>query len=291
MVGDCRRPDLHVFLAAHKAAARQLREWMRSAGLDAEIDAVGNVVGRYASAQRPKSSDHRFALRHGGECRPIRWPPGNSTGLVVAEHLSAPGKQLPFHLDVIGFAEEEGVRFSAPYIGSSAIAGRFDEAVLQRRDKDGFSVAAVLRTRASVLPRSGAGAPADTLRGYLEVHIEQGPVLLDRHIPVGIVTSIAGSARFRVTIRGVAGQPARSRWRSSRAAAAAAEIVLAVEEALQRSRNTGRHGRPIRRAEWPDNVIPGSLRAVARHSRRRQPDARRRDPRVLRRRGHCQGAA
>jgi hydantoinase/carbamoylase family amidase len=219
------------FSAAHKAAARQLCEWMRSAGLDAEIDAVGNVVGRYASDRAAKAliiGSHYDTVANAGL---YDGRLGILTGLVVAEHLKRAGKKLPFHLDVIGFAEEEGVRFSAPYLGSSAIAGRFDEAVLQRRDKDGLSVAAVFEEagvgRAAI---RALGRPADTLRGYLEVHIEQGPVLLDRHIPVGVVTAIAGSARFRMTIRGVAGHAGTVPMSLRHdAAAAAAEIALAVE--------------------------------------------------------------
>jgi allantoate deiminase/N-carbamoyl-L-amino-acid hydrolase len=138
---------------------------------------------------------------------------------------------LPFHLDLVGFAEEEGVRFSAPYLGSAAIAGRFDEAMLERTDAAGLTLAAALRDEGVDLAaiRALARRP-ETLRGYLEVHIEQGPVLLQRDLPIGIVTSIAGSARFRVTIRGQAGHAGTVPMALRHdAAAAAAEIVLAVE--------------------------------------------------------------
>jgi len=219
------------FSAAHKAAARQLCDWMRSAGLHAEIDAVGNVVGRYASDGAAKAlivGSHYDTVADAGL---FDGRLGILTGLIVAEHLNRTGRKLPFHLDVIGFAEEEGVRFAAPYLGSSAIAGRFDDAILQRRDKDGVSVAALFQEAGVDRDAIRAlGRPAGTLRGYLEIHIEQGPVLLERHLPVGVVTAIAGAARFRVTIRGVAGHagtvpmPLRHD-----AAAAGAEIALAVE--------------------------------------------------------------
>jgi N-carbamoyl-L-amino-acid hydrolase len=220
------------FSAAHKAVALQLREWMSSAGLDAKIDAVGNVVGRYASdapsAKTLLVGSHYDTVANAGR---FDGRLGILTALVVAEHLRRVGRRLPFHLDVIGFAEEEGVRFSAPYLGSSAIAGRFDETILQRRDAQGVDLEAALREDGVDLAtiRTLARRP-ETLRGYLEVHIEQGPVLLQKDLPVGIVTSIAGSARFRIAIAGVAGHAGTVPMSLRRdAAAAAAELVLALE--------------------------------------------------------------
>jgi beta-ureidopropionase / N-carbamoyl-L-amino-acid hydrolase len=221
------------FSPAHRAAAAQLRDWMQAAGLAAQIDAVGNVVGRYASGAAGAKTlivgSHYDTVANGGR---YDGRLGILTALVVAEHLHQAGRRLPFDLEVIGFAEEEGVRFAAPYLGSSAIAGRFDPAILQRRDAAGETLGAILQREGVDLAaiRALARKPG-TFRGYLEVHIEQGPVLLHRNLPLGIVTSIAGSARFHVTIQGTAGHagtvpmPLRHD-----AAAAAAEIVLAVEK-------------------------------------------------------------
>jgi hydantoinase/carbamoylase family amidase len=220
------------FSPAHKAAAAQLREWMKSAGLQADIDAVGNVTGRYASAAVGAKTlilaSHYDTVVDAGH---FDGRLGILTALVVTEHLHQTGRRLPFHLDVIGFAEEEGVRFAAPYLGSSTIAGRFDESVLQRRDADGVSLAQVMaEAGVDVAAIRRLARRPQTLDGYLEVHIEQGPVLLQHGLPLGIVTAIAGSARFRITVRGVAGHagtvpmPVRHD-----AAAAAAEIILAVE--------------------------------------------------------------
>jgi hydantoinase/carbamoylase family amidase len=220
------------FSPAHKAVAQQLRAWMRSAGLDADIDAVGNVVGRYssaaASAQTLIVGSHYDTVANAGR---YDGRLGILTALIVAGHLARTRRQLPFHLDVIGFAEEEGVRFSAPYIGSSAVAGRFNPALLQRSDSNGISLGAVLHEHSVDLTTiERLARRRQTLRGYLEVHIEQGPQLLERDLPVGIVTSIAGVARFRIAVRGVAGHagtvpmPLRHD-----AVAAAADIVLAVE--------------------------------------------------------------
>jgi len=131
---------------AHKAAAAQLRDWMQAAGLAAQIDAVGNVVGRYPSAA-PAAKTLIVASHYDTVVNAGRFDGrlGILTALAVAEHLAGIGQPLPFHLDVIGFAEEEGVRFAAPYLGSSAIAGRFDAAVLQRSDKNGVRLESLLR--------------------------------------------------------------------------------------------------------------------------------------------------
>jgi beta-ureidopropionase / N-carbamoyl-L-amino-acid hydrolase len=217
---------------AHKASAARLRDWMRSAGLAVEIDAVGNVVGRYAGAANASRTlmvgSHYDTVTNAGQ---FDGRLGILIALVVAEHLHCTGWRLPFHLEVIGFSEEEGVRFSAPYLGSSAIAGRFNETVLDRYDANGVDLATLLCGEGVDVTaiRKLARRP-ETLRGYLEVHIEQGPVLLQNDLPVGIVTSIAASARFRVTIRGVVGHAGTVPMSLRHdAAAAAAEIVLAIE--------------------------------------------------------------
>lgn len=216
----------------HRAVAAELRDLMRAAGMTAEIDGVGNVVGRYAAADPAAkalivASHYDTVINAGNYDGRL----GILTGLVAVEELHRSGRRLPFHVDVIGFAEEEGVRFSAHYIGSSAIAGRFDMRLLQYRDAGGQSVADVIH-KAGFDPEavpSLARRPQDLL-GYLEVHIEQGPVLLQEGLPVGIVTSIAGTVRYAVTITGMAGHAGTVPMPGRRdAAAAAAEIVLYVE--------------------------------------------------------------
>jgi beta-ureidopropionase / N-carbamoyl-L-amino-acid hydrolase len=171
-----------------------------------EIDAVGNVIGRYASAAKSAKTlivgSHYDTVANAGR---FDGRLGIVTALVVAEHLLRTEQRLPFHLEVIGFSEEEGVRFSTPYLGSSAVAGRFDETAMRRCDESGVSLAAILQDESvdfaaiQALARRPGG-----LRGYVEVHIEQGPVLLQRVLPVGVVTSIAGSV--------LPGTRARSPW-------------------------------------------------------------------------------
>jgi beta-ureidopropionase / N-carbamoyl-L-amino-acid hydrolase len=248
------------FSAAHKATAARLLDWMRSAGLAAEIDAVGNVVGRYAGAAKASRTlivgSHYDTVTDAGR---FDGRLGILTAIVVAERLHGTGRRLPFHLEVIGFSEEEGVRFSAPYLGSSAIAGCFNETVLGRRDANGVSLATLLHGEGVDLTtiRKLARRP-ETLRGYLEVHIEQGPVLLQNDLPVGIVSSIAASTRFRAAIRGVAGHAGTVPMSLRHdAAVAAAEIVLAVERRCAEGPNlVGTVGQLVV-PHGVINVIPG----------------------------------
>ena len=218
---------------AHRATAKQLRQWMAEAGLRASVDPLNNIVGRWPSdspgAKTLIVGSHYDTVRDAGR---YDGRLGILLPIAVAARLKAEGRALPFHLEIIAFAEEEGVRFGTTYLGSSAVAGRFDSAALAATDKDGITVAEALRD---------AGLPADEipdaarkredLLGYLEIHIEQGPVLLDAGLPLGVVTAIAGAVRRKLTIAGEAGHAGTVPMGYRRdAAAAAAEIVLAVEK-------------------------------------------------------------
>src|SRR5262245_50139504 len=192
---------------AHRSVAAEIRNWMRQAGLITEIDAAANVIGRYAAADRAARTvimaSHYDTVRNAGK---YDGRLGILTALVLAEHLTRLGRKLPFHLDVIAFSEEEGVRFSSSFLGSRALAGRVDGKLLERRDADGHTLAAVMRDAGLDPARiPGLARRRENLMGYLEVHIEQGPVLLEEGLPIGIVSAIAGSVRSTVTITGTAG--------------------------------------------------------------------------------------
>lgn len=231
---------------AHRAVAGELAALMKAAGMGVEIDAVANVVGRYRSdnpaARTLIVGSHYDTVRNAGR---YDGRLGILTALVVVEELTRRGQRLPFHLEVIGFSEEEGVRFSASYIGSSAVAGRFDPAMLERRDGGGMPLAEALREAGfdtSAIPQ--LGRRKDSLLGYLELHIEQGPVLLDASLPVGIVTAIAGNVRYAVTIEGEAGHAGTVPMGLRHdALAAAAEIVLEVERRCSEPGLVGTVGR------------------------------------------------
>ena len=246
--------------AAHRAVAAEIRGWMDQAGLTTAIDVAANVVGRYA-ADDPNAptlilASHYDTVRNAGK---YDGRLGVLVALVVAGHLQRLGRKLPFHLDVIAFSEEEGVRFSSSFLGSSAVAGRFDPRLLERRDADGVTLAAAMAA-AGLDP---AGIPAlarrrEELVGYLEVHIEQGPVLLDEGLPVGIVSAIAGTVRCMVTITGTAGHAGTvPMTRRHDAAAAAAELVLYVEQRCARAPSLVGTVGQLAVPNGAINIIPG----------------------------------
>jgi len=251
----------------HRSTAVQLAQWMREAGMHAHIDAVGNVVGRYLStdpqARTLLTGSHYDTVRNGGKYDGRQ---GILTAIAVVKQLHERGETLPFHFEVIAFSEEEGVRFKSTFLGSSAVIGQFDPALLNLRDRDGILLRDVLAEAGQDVNTIAAIArdPADLL-GYVEVHIEQGPVLLDRGLPVGVVTSIAGSNRFLVELKGVASHAGTTPMGMRKdAAAAAAEIVLYVEErcgahqpGAQESALVGTVGQ-LQVPGGSTNVIPGA---------------------------------
>ncbi|HYH38220.1 MAG TPA: allantoate amidohydrolase [Azospirillum sp.] len=217
------------FTPPHRAAADRLMEWMREAGMAVHLDPAGTVVGRYEGA-RPGSpalllGSHIDTVRNAGKYD------GNLGVLAAVEavaELNRRGERLPFAVEVLGFGDEEGVRFPVTLTGSRAAAGRFDPAALEGRDRDGVRFADAL-TAFGGDPARIAEAKRDAL-AYLEVHIEQGPVLEAEGLPLGIVTAINGATRFTVTVSGMAGHAGTVPMDLRRdALAAAAEMVLAVE--------------------------------------------------------------
>ena len=217
---------------AHQRTAAQIAEWMRASGMTVHIDAVGNVVGRYpaaqAGAQTLVTGSHYDTVRNGGK---YDGRLGILLPLALVAQLHARGERLPYHLEVIAFAEEEGVRFRSTFLGSSAVAGGFDLALLDAVDADGVLLRDALLAAGhdpAAIP-SIARDPASLL-GFVEVHIEQGPVLLERGLALGVVSAIAGSSRYVVELKGVASHAGTTPMSMRRdAAAAAAEIVLLVE--------------------------------------------------------------
>ena len=218
---------------AHQQTAAQLAAWMKDAGMDVSIDAVGNVTGRYVSdmpgAKTLMTGSHYDTVRNGGK---YDGRLGIVLPIAVVRHLHERGEKLPFHVEIVGFAEEEGVRFKSTFLGSTAVTGKFDLRLLEQVDNDGVSMRDALAKAGHDATRIGAIArdPADLL-GYVEVHIEQGPVLLERDLPLGVVTAIAGSSRYLVRLNGMASHAGTTPMTMRRdAASAAAEIILLVEQ-------------------------------------------------------------
>jgi len=247
----------------HRRTASQLAKWMREAGMHAHIDAVGNVVGRYLStdpqARTLLTGSHYDTVRNGGK---YDGRLGILTAIAVVKHLHETGETLPFHLEVIAFAEEEGVRFKSTFLGSSAVIGQFDSKLLDLRDRDGQLLRDVLTDADHDVNAIAdiARDPSDLL-GFVEVHIEQGPVLLERGLPVGVVTSIAGSKRYLVELKGVASHAGTTPMPMRKdAAAAAAEIILYVEQRCAQDQDSALVG-TVGQLQVPNgstNVIPGA---------------------------------
>ena len=219
---------------AHLACARQLQSWMLECGFDdVRIDAVGNVVGVYhgtdPSARCLLTGSHYDTVRNGGK---YDGRLGILVPMACVRELHRAGRRLPYGLEVIGFAEEEGQRYKATFLGSGAVIGQFDGRWLDQQDADGVTMRQAMADAGldpadiPLLRRDPAG-----YLGFVEVHIEQGPVLNELGLPLGVVTSINGSVRYLCEITGMATHAGTTPMNRRRdAAAATAEVILYLEQ-------------------------------------------------------------
>jgi allantoate deiminase len=245
-------------------------EWMRAAGMDVRRDAVGNLIARYeATAPGAKTlllGSHLDTVRDAGK---YDGPLGVLVALAGVERLHARGERLPFAIEIVAFADEEGLRFHTAYLGSRAFTGALKPAELIMTDADGISLADVVRAFAGNPDTIATDArQRDDLLGYCEVHIEQGPVLEARDLSVGVVSAIQGQGRFDVTFTGAAGHAGTVPMDMRRdALVVAASFVLAVEaEARDEPGAVATVGQLVVHP-GASNVIPGfvSLSLDVRH--------------------------
>ena len=216
----------------HKQAGEYLIGLMRGAGMTASFDALGNIVGRYeaADAHAPvvMTGSHQDSVRNAGKYDGLF---GILTAIACVKDLHDRRKRLPYTLEAVGFGDEEGVRFGATLIGSKAMAGSFEPAWLDKADDRGVTMRQAL---------IDFGADPDGWRdvdrrgknvvAFVESHIEQGPMLLNEGLAVGVVTAIAGASRLRVSVTGLAGHAGTvPMGRRQDALTAASEMVLFVE--------------------------------------------------------------
>ena len=249
---------------AHTAVAEQLMAWMRDCGFDeVHRDAVGNVVGVYHGTgdQRLLTGSHYDTVRRAGR---FDGRLGIFVPMLAVRELHAQGKRLPVGLEVVGFSEEEGQRYAATFLASSALTGAFDPTWLDQTDAHGVTLREAMQ--AAGLPGKVAGITAlqrDRSRylGFVEVHIEQGPVLDSLDLPLGIVTSINGSRRYTGEIIGLASHAGTTPMGQRRdAAAGVAELILFCE---QRASAVPDVVATVGMLEVPSgsiNVIPGRCR-------------------------------
>ena len=247
---------------AHRECAERIRFWMEaSCGFDeVNIDAVGNVVGRYhgkePTAKYLMTGSHYDTVRNGGK---YDGRLGILVPMACVRELHRAGKRLPFGIEVVAFAEEEGQRYKATFLGSGALIGHFNPAWLEQKDADGVTMREAMQHAGlciddiATLQRD----PAQYL-GFIEVHIEQGPVLNELDLPLGVVTSINGGVRYLCEMIGTASHAGTTPMDRRRdAAVAVAELALYVE---QRAAKDGDSVGTIGLLNVPSgsiNVVPG----------------------------------
>lgn len=219
---------------AHRACAQRISHWMKDCGFDeVEIDAVGNVVGRYhpaaANGKYLLTGSHYDTVRDGGK---YDGRLGIFVPMACIQELYKQGKRLPFGIEVVAFSEEEGQRYKATFLGSGALIGDFHSEWLEQQDADGITMRTALQHAGLCIddiPKIQRD-PSKYL-GFVEVHIEQGPVLNEMNIPLGVVTSINGSVRYLCEVVGMASHAGTTPMDCRRdAVCAVAELALYMEK-------------------------------------------------------------
>src|SRR4051812_28731405 len=245
----------------HRRAADLVAGWMRAAGLTVSEDSLGTVRGRFGEAKRRLLiGSHIDTVIDAGK---YDGPLGVIAGILAAEQFARAKAELPFGIDVLAFGDEEGSRFPVTLTSSSACAGVFDREELASADANGVTVAEALKAYGKD-PKDIAAAAyrSDEAAGYVEVHIEQGPVLESRSEPLGIVTGIVGQVRLRVTVTGEAGHAGTVPMNLRHDAyAGAAEMALALEKIAGEHPEDGMVGTVGRIEAVPGavNIIPGRV--------------------------------
>lgn len=248
----------------HRQANDLVGEWMEAAGLLVWEDAAANLWGRYQASTDARVPVKRLVLGSHLDTVPNAGRYDGMLGvlgaLAAVEHLSKANIRLPFHLDIVGFGDEEGSRFGTTLLGSRAVAGTWLSDWWALTDAEGTSLQQAFEQFGLEPERiAEAALPSDQLIGYLELHIEQGPVLEDQDTPLGVVTSIAGARRFLIELEGFAGHAGNVPMTLRRdALAGAAELVLAVESVAKEEGIVATVGQ-LEALPGGVNVIPGSV--------------------------------
>jgi allantoate deiminase len=239
-----------------------LTSWMDEAGMTVSTDAVGNIRGRYAAgkaaAPRLFIGSHLDTVPRAGAYDGIL---GVVLGVALIRELNR--RQLAFNVEVIGFSEEEGLRFGVPFIGSRALIGEIDGELLKKPDGHGVRVVDAIRgfgLDPLQIPDAQAGPDAI---GYLEIHIEQGPVLESLNLPLGVVEAIVGQSRFSMMFTGQTNHAGTTPMYLRRdALAGAAEWIRAVEQVAHSTKGLVATVGRLEVEPGASNVIPGSVRAT-----------------------------
>jgi allantoate deiminase len=238
-------------------------DWMRDAGMNVRRDAIGNLIGRYEGAgdKTLVLGSHLDTVRDAGKYDGIL---GVMVALACVQQLHDEDERLPFSIEVGAFADEEGLRFGTTFLGSSVYAGAFDSSRLKLEDRNGVTLREAVRAFGGDPDAlESGGRKGNDLIGYCEVHIEQGPVLEQEDLPVGVVTAINGQSRIKVGFTGQAGHAGTVPMEGRRdALCAAAESVLEIESAAKAEPEAVATVGEIKAFPGAINVIP----AEATHS-------------------------
>jgi len=247
---------------AMRRANKLVGAWMREAGMKTRVDAMGNLIGHY-TGQKPGAKtlllgSHLDTVRNAGK---FDGPLGVVLAIACVGKLHRQKVRLPFAIEVVGFADEEGVRYQTAYLGSKVLAGCFDERDLRRKDADGITMAdAIKRFGGHPAKLKSARLNPKNLLGYIEAHIEQGPVLEQRNLAVGVVTAIAGQSRFNLSFTGRAGHAGTVPMVLRRdALCAAAAFILAVEKFARKTNGLFATVGQVHAEPGASNVIPGTV--------------------------------
>ena len=240
----------------------EVSSWMKALSMTVSVDAVGNLRGFYPGtspgAPRILVGSHLDTVPNAGAFDGI-------LGVVLAVGLveSLGDRKLPFGIEVIGFSEEEGVRFDVPFIGSRALVGQIDQELLDRKDGDGISVRKAIQDFGLNPNDISRAAFGDDVLAYIEFHIEQGPVLENLGRPLGVVEAIVGQNRLEFTFSGQANHAGTTPMNLRHdALAAAAEWILAVENLAQRTPGIVSTVGFLEAKPGATNVIAGEVRAM-----------------------------
>jgi allantoate deiminase len=245
---------------AHSSASGTVSGWMKAAGMTVRRDAVGNAIGRYEGRDPDAAplllGSHLDTVRDAG-----RWDGvlGVLTAIAVVERLNTEGARPAMPIEVVAFADEEGTRFGTGFLGSSVLAGRLEEAELERLDAEGVTLRGAIREYGGDPEGLAAAARAPgSLAGYAEVHIEQGPVLDERGAPLGIVSAISGQTRAKLRFSGTAGHAGTVPMELRHdALGAAADVVLAAEALARKTAGLVATVGRLDVQPGAPNVIPG----------------------------------
>lgn len=247
---------------AMRQANKLVGGWMQEAGMTVSEDAIGNLIGRYAGREAHDKTfilgSHLDTVRDAGK---FDGPLGVLTAIACVQKLHDNKTRLPFAIEVIAFADEEGLRYQSTYLGSKVLAGKFNKDDLKRQDVQGITMADAIRKFGGDPDKlESARRDPQQLLGYAEVHIEQGPVLEKNYQPVGVVTAIAGQSRLRVGFSGQAGHAGTTPMSLRKdALAAAAEFILAVESTGLGTPGLVATVGQIEAKPGASNVIPGEV--------------------------------